>query len=316
MFDPAGAAWFDRHFAAPTPAQAGAWPAIARGRDALVAAPTGSGKTLAAFLFCLDRLVREARAGTLPDATEVVYVSPLKALSNDVHRNLERPLAEIAAIAADLGAPLPPIRAAVRTGDTSAVDRRAAVKRPPHVLVTTPESLFILLTSVSGRKALAAVRTVVVDEIHALAPDKRGAHLAISLERLDDLVTAAGLPRPQRVGLSATVRPIEVAARLLVGAGRPLPEIVDVGQRRDLDLAIEVPKDELGAVCTNEQWVEVYDRIADLARALSIRNSTSSRRPRTSRRSPAKWAAIASRSRAWPAGTRILISWRPSRVSS
>jgi ATP-dependent Lhr-like helicase len=266
VFDPAVAAWFERRFAAPTAAQARAWPAIARGEDALVAAPTGSGKTLAAFLFCLDRLVREARAGELPDATEVVYVSPLKALSNDVHKNLERPLAEIAAVAEQLGAPFPAIRAAVRTGDTSAADRRAAVKRPPHVLVTTPESLFILLTSTSGRKALAAVRTVVVDEIHALAADKRGAHLALSLERLDDLVTGAGRPRPQRVGLSATVRPIEVAARLLVGAGRALPEVVDVGLRRDLDLAIEVPKDELGAVCTNEQWIEVYDRLAELAR--------------------------------------------------
>src|SRR4051812_12991439 len=173
MFHPVVHAWLTRKFGAATPAQALAWPAIASGRDALVTAPTGSGKTLAAFLFCLDRLVRKSYAGTLEDTTEVVYVSPLKALSNDIHRNLEQPIAEICAIAEELGMPLAPLRAMVRTGDTSAMDRRAAVKRPPHILVTTPESLYILLTSVSGRRGLERTGTIIVDEIHALAGDKR-----------------------------------------------------------------------------------------------------------------------------------------------
>src|SRR5207249_2715734 len=183
-------AWFRRRFTDPTPVQAMGWPAIAEGRDVLLAAPTGSGKTLAAFLYCLDALVRKSMEGTLEDRTEIVYVSPLKALSND-------------------------IRTAVRTGDTTATERRQGAKRPPHVLVTTPESFYILLTSESGRRSLAATRTVIVDEIHAVAGDKRGAHLALSLERLEHLVASSGLPRPQRIGLSATIRPIETAARLL-----------------------------------------------------------------------------------------------------
>src|ERR1022692_1651843 len=291
MFHPVVETWLERRFGMPTPAQARAWPLIAAGKDVLVTAPTGSGKTLAAFLWALDRLVAEAIAvgGTLPDQTSILYVSPLKALSNDVRRNLEEPLGEIKTLAVELGYAAPEIRTAVRTGDTTAREGREAVRRPPHVLVTTPESLFILLTSESGRRALRDVRTVIVDEIHAVAPDKRGAHLALSLERLDALVatstsgTLEGSPLPpatgssgqspptptrlQRVGLSATVRPLEVAARLLVGGDRPPPEVVDVGQRRDLDLAVEVPEDELGAVCTNEQWAELYDRIATLARA-------------------------------------------------
>jgi ATP-dependent Lhr-like helicase len=198
-------------------------------------------------------------------------VSPLKALSNDIRRNLEEPLAELRALAPELGYPAPEIRTMVRTGDTSQQERREAVKRPPHVLVTTPESLYILLTSDSGRRALRDVRTVIVDEIHAMAADKRGAHLALSLERLEALVAghaekAGTTARLQRIGLSATVRPMDVASRLLAGT-RPAPTIVDVGQRRDLDLQIEVLDDELGAVCTNEQWAEVYDRVADLARA-------------------------------------------------
>lgn len=266
-FHPLVETWFERSFGRPTPIQERAWPAIARGEDALVAAPTGSGKTLAAFLACLDRLVRAAERGALADRTEVVYVSPLKALSNDIHRNLERPIAEMRALAPALDLALPEIRAMVRTGDTPEHVRRQAVRKPPHVLVTTPESLFILLTSVSGRKMLASVRTVILDEIHAVATDKRGAHLALSIERLDDLVRASGSPSPQRIGLSATVRPVEVAARLLVGSARPMPRLIDVGQRRDIDLAVEVPRDELGAVCTNEQWGELYDRIAELSRA-------------------------------------------------
>jgi ATP-dependent helicase Lhr and Lhr-like helicase len=265
-FHPVVQSWLGRKFGAPTPAQAQAWPLIASGKDVLVTAPTGSGKTLAAFLWALDRLVGKAIAagGPLPDRTSVLYVSPLKALSNDVRRNLEEPLGEIRALASELGYPAPEVRTAVRTGDTTARERREAARRPPHVLVTTPESLFILLTSESGRRALRDVRTVIVDEIHAVAPDKRGAHLALSLERLEALVGPAKL---QRVGLSATVRPLDVASRLLVGASRPLPALVDVGQRRDLDLGVEVPEDELGAVATNEQWVELYDRIASLARA-------------------------------------------------
>jgi ATP-dependent helicase Lhr and Lhr-like helicase len=267
MFHPVVDAWFRRRFTEPTPVQARGWPAIADGRDVLLAAPTGSGKTLAAFLYCLDALVRKAAAGALPDRTEIVYVSPLKALSNDIRRNLEEPLGELALVAAEMGSHAPAIRTAVRTGDTTATERRQSAKRPPHVLVTTPESLYILLTSESGRRGLAGARTVIVDEIHAMAGDKRGAHLALSLERLEHLVLASGGPRPQRIGLSATVRPIETAARLLVGTGRPLPAVVDVGQRRDLDLGVEVLRDELGAVCTHEQWGEIYDRVAELARA-------------------------------------------------
>jgi ATP-dependent Lhr-like helicase len=272
MFHPLVATWLARRFGAPTPAQARAWPLIGEGKDVLVTAPTGSGKTLAAFLSTLDKLVAEAIAngGELPARTSVVYVSPLKALSNDIRRNLEEPLAELRALAPELGYPAPAIRTAVRTGDTSQQERREAARRPPHVLVTTPESLYILLTSDSGRRALRDVRTVIVDEIHAMAADKRGAHLALSLERLEALVAGsshagADGARLQRIGLSATVRPMEVASRLLCGA-RAAPTIVDVGQRRDLDLKIEVLEDELGAVCTNEQWGEVYDRVADLAR--------------------------------------------------
>ncbi|WP_437692314.1 DEAD/DEAH box helicase [Sorangium sp. So ce176] len=264
MFHPVVDRWFRGRFGAPAPAQERAWPVIAAGRDALISAPTGAGKTLAAFLFCLDRLVRDAARGALEDRTDVLYISPLKALSHDVHRNLEQPIAEISAAMREAGLPAPGIRAVVRTGDSPAQERRAMAARPPHVLVTTPESAFILLTSESGRRALSGVRTVILDEVHAIAGDKRGAHLALSLERLEDLVVSRGGARPQRVGLSATVRPIEIAARLVAGA-RELPEIVDVGQRRDLDLAVEVPRDELGAVCTNEQWAEIYDRIAALS---------------------------------------------------
>jgi ATP-dependent Lhr-like helicase len=273
MFHPLVATWLARRFGAPTPAQARAWPLIREGKDVLVAAPTGSGKTLSAFLSALDTLVAQAIAngGKLPEGTSVVYVSPLKALSNDIRRNLEEPLGELRALAPELGYPAPAIRTAVRTGDTSQQERREAVRHPPHILVTTPESLYILLTSDSGRRALREVRTVIVDEIHAMAADKRGAHLALSLERLDALVQAhasktGATAKLQRIGLSATVRPMEVASRMLCGT-RPSPTIVDVGQRRDLDLKIEVLEDELGAVCTNEQWGEVYDRVADLARA-------------------------------------------------
>jgi ATP-dependent Lhr-like helicase len=267
---PPVAAWFAERFAAPTEPQRLAWPAIARGEDTLVSAPTGSGKTLAAFLVVLDRLVRRALDGALEDRLEALYVSPLRALSNDIHRNLERPLAEIRATAARLGIALPEIRAAVRTGDTPASERQAMLRRPPHLLVTTPESLFLLAGTPRGRALLAPVRTLIVDEIHALARDRRGSHLALTLARLDALADA----RPARIGLSATQRPIEALARLLVGAARsradgaPACTVVDLGHQRDLDLAIELPiSDELQAVAPTEQWDELLDRLAALIRA-------------------------------------------------
>jgi ATP-dependent Lhr-like helicase len=266
VFHPVVDRWFRQRYAEPTPVQAQAWPLIAAGQDVLLTAPTGSGKTLAAFLACLDRLFREAVEGRLEERTAILYVSPLKALSNDVRRNLDEPLRELCDAAVAAGLPAPEIRTAVRTGDTPAHERRQAGRRPPHVLVTTPESLFILLTAESSRQWLSQVRTVIVDEIHAVAGDKRGAHLALSLERLEELVRTGRGARLQRIGLSATVRPIETAARLLVGGDRPRPEIVNVGQRRDMDLAVEMIGDELGAVCTNEQWEEIYDRVAALAR--------------------------------------------------
>jgi ATP-dependent helicase Lhr and Lhr-like helicase len=268
-FSPLVARWFTERFGTPTPAQSGGWPPIARGEHTLIAAPTGSGKTLAAFLWSLDRLIRRADAGGLEDRTEVVYVSPLKALGNDVQRNLARPLAELGALAEGTGRTLPEIRALVRSGDTPASERQAMGRRPPHILVTTPESLYILLTAEGSRRWLASAGTVIVDEIHAVAADKRGAHLALSLERLDAL---AGRPL-QRIGLSATQRPIEEIARLLVGAahtdaaGNPSCTIVDVGHRRALDLAIEIPDQEIGPIATHELWAAVYDRIAALVRA-------------------------------------------------
>ena len=244
--------WFAARFGEPSEPQAQGWPLIAADNDVLIAAPTGSGKTLAAFLIAIDRLARQAEAGRLDDAVQVVYVSPLKALANDIHKNLERPLAELGFTGR--------IRAAVRTGDTLAGERQAMLRRPPHILVTTPESLYILLTSAGGRKLLRPARTVIVDEIHALVANKRGAHLALSLERLDHL--SGG---PQRIGLSATARPLEEVARFLAG-GRPLPQIVAVRDQRHWDLAVEVPAQELGPIATNEEWEERYQRLAELAR--------------------------------------------------
>ncbi len=269
-FHPVCADWFRRRFGAPTEPQVRAWPEIAAGHDTLVAAPTGSGKTLAAFFWCLDRLLRRGlEAGSLEDRTDVLYVSPLRALANDVQRNLEEPLGEIRALAAERGLDPPSIRVAVRTGDTTASERRRLALRPPHILVTTPESLFILLTSDSGRRALAGVRATIVDEIHAVAGDKRGAHLALSLERLDRLVAQAGGQLPARIGLSATQRPIEEIARFLVGAGPRAAgcRIVDAGHGRDLDLGIEVPREELSAVASLEAWDDVYARIVELIQA-------------------------------------------------
>jgi ATP-dependent Lhr-like helicase len=259
LFHPLVERWFRERLGTPTEPQRRGWPEIAARRDTLIAAPTGSGKTLAAFLGCLDRLVRQAAAGELADRTQVVYVSPLKALGNDVQKNLERPLFELRTMGAEQGLSLEEIRVAVRTGDTPAHERQRMMRKPPHILITTPESLYILLTSRGGRALLAPADTVIIDEIHAVADDKRGSHLALSLERLDALAERP----PVRIGLSATQKPIEAIARLLVGSTRPMPVVVDAGHRRDLDLGIEVARDEMGAVCTNEQWQEIYDRLAE-----------------------------------------------------
>ena len=253
--------WFVRKMSTPTEPQEQGWPHILAGRNTLISAPTGSGKTLAAFLICIDRLVRKAASGELRDRTEVLYISPLKALGNDIQKNLEVPLGEILADAGELGMLMPEIRTAVRTGDTLMSERRAMLKRPPHILVTTPESLYILLTADKSRAILRDVTTVIVDEIHAVADDKRGAHLALSLERLEALTHQV----PVRIGLSATQKPIEDVAQFLVGADRPAPAIVDVGHRRKMDLAVEIPDSPLGPISSNEQWDEIYARLAELA---------------------------------------------------
>ena len=295
-FHPLVREWFASQFEAPTGAQAEGWAAIAEGRHTLIAAPTGSGKTLAAFLTCIDRLVRAGLDGGLPERTEVVYVSPLKALSNDVQRNLSVPLEGIAALAEAHGTPLPEIRVAVRTGDTPQRERSLMAKNPPQVLITTPESLFILLTSESGRRGLRGVRTLILDEIHAVADDKRGSHLSLSVERLCRLADGP----VTRIGLSATQRPIEEVARLLVGSAPPPSQpspcqgegaaphvpapldsrlrgndgeregegveclIIDTGHARAMDMGLELPPEELGPIATHEQWASTLDRVADL----------------------------------------------------
>jgi ATP-dependent Lhr-like helicase len=263
-FHPAVAAWFSRTFDAPTPAQERAWPALEAGRHVLVAAPTGSGKTFAAFLAAIDQLVKEGLNAPLPDETRIVYVSPLKALSNDIQRNLEAPLTGIRAELAALQLPDVAIRAVVRTGDTSQSERAGMRRRPPHIVVTTPESLYILLGSQSGRDMLSTCRTVIIDEIHAIAGNKRGAHLALSLERLQALTG----PKLTRVGLSATQNPVEEVARFLVGAHAPGDScsIVDSGHARRRDLALELPPAPLEAVMSGEVWTQVYDRLAILVR--------------------------------------------------
>ena len=266
-FHPAVANWFGRTFPTPTPAQAAAWPAIAAQRHVLIAAPTGSGKTLAAFLAVIDELVKSGLAANgLPDETSIVYVSPLKALSNDIHRNLEAPLAGIREELAALGLPQIEIRTFVRTGDTPQAERARMRRQPPHIVVTTPESLYILLGSQSGRDMLASTRTVIVDEIHAMAGSKRGVHLALSLERLEAL---AGR-KLTRVGLSATQKPIEDVARFLVGTrnlnadGSADCTIIDAGHVRARDLQLEVPASPLEAVMSGEVWTQTYDRLAAL----------------------------------------------------
>jgi ATP-dependent helicase Lhr and Lhr-like helicase len=282
---PVVAEWFLAKFGSATEPQAQGWPAILRGDATLISAPTGSGKTLAAFLVAIDQLLRLAIAGELAPATQVVYISPLKALSNDVQKNLDGPLAEIQQLASARGYLCPPIRTGVRTGDTLPIERARMLRHPPHILVTTPESLYLLLTAGKSREHLRQVRTVIVDEIHAVADDKRGAHLALSLERLDALVCgenrlspgASLVGRdtpPQRIGLSATQNPIELVGEFLNGAnaGRVPATIIQVGQRRSLDLAIEIPScDELGSVTNNAMWEEVFDRLA--AHALAHRST-------------------------------------------
>jgi ATP-dependent Lhr-like helicase len=268
LFHPLVSGWFREKFGAPTEAQRLGWPSILNRSHTLIAAPTGSGKTLAAFLACLDQLVRQGIAGGLSDQTQVVYISPLKALSNDIRRNLEIPLLEISDLAAKEGIPLPEIRVQVRTGDTPPSERRLMIRRPPHILVTTPESFYLLLTAESGRKILSSVETVIIDEIHAVTRDKRGSHLALSLERLEALCKKP----PLRIGLSATQKPVEEIARFLVGSrridreGKPDCTVIDIGHSRQMDLAIECPVSPLSAVCSLEQWKEVYTRIAELIR--------------------------------------------------
>ena len=264
LFHPAVASWFESRFGAPTAAQAEAWPAIRSGRNVLIAAPTGSGKTLAAFLAALDSLFRQGLEGTLADETQIVYVSPLKALSNDIHRNLDEPLAGIRETVSRMGLPDVEIRASVRTGDTSPAERGRMLRRPPHVVVTTPESLYILLGSATGRAMLSTTRTIIVDEIHAVAASKRGSHLALSLERLAALAAAP----PLRIGLSATQKPVETVAQFLVGAGNgPTPpscDIIDIGHARARDLSIAVPGGPLEAVMSAEVWEQIYARLAAL----------------------------------------------------
>ncbi|MEK6236688.1 MAG: DEAD/DEAH box helicase, partial [Planctomycetales bacterium] len=275
-FHPIIQEWFRGKFAAPTDAQRLGWPSIRARKNTLIAAPTGSGKTLAAFLLGMDELLREGIDGSLADQTSVIYVSPLKALGNDVRRNLELPLREIRELAESQGISLPEIRSAVRTGDTPSSQRQAMVRRPPHILVTTPESLYLLLTSPKARNMLRSARTVIVDEIHALARDKRGSHLSLSLERLEALCETP----PLRIGLSATQKPIEEIAQFLVGVREPSGsavrepgelgsearngsqedsacEIIDAGHLRELDLAVVTPPSELSAVCSNETWDEI-----------------------------------------------------------
>src|SRR5256714_8374581 len=288
-FHPAVREWFLKQFPAPTEPQSAAWPAIKAGKHTLIAAPTGSGKTLAAFLSAIDDLVWKAIDGKLTDEVHVVYVSPLKALSNDIKINLQEPLNGIQHNLEAAGIKGVEIRTLVRTGDTPAKDRAAMTKKPPHIIVTTPESLYILLTSDGGRRILSTTRTLIVDEIHAMVDDKRGSHLSLSIERLQALVASrcAGLrpaageteaggtpadPGLVRIGLSATQKPIEEVARFLVGTrnieadGSPRCTIIDSGHVRKLDLAIEVPNSPLEALMSNEVWEEIYNRIAQLIR--------------------------------------------------
>ncbi len=257
-FHPVVQQWFRSAIGPPTSAQTRGWKSVRDGHHTLIAAPTGSGKTLAAFLTALDDLFTESLSGPLPDEVRVLYISPLKALSTDIHKNLEEPRQGIGRLAVEAGLREPAITAAVRTGDTSASERASMLRRPPHILVTTPESLYLLLTSDRSRQMLKTVRTVIVDEIHAVIGTRRGAHLALSLERLRRVVAQPVL----RLGLSATQKPIEEVARFLVPDGPAT--IVDEGHRRQTDLGVEIPRSPLDAVMSHEVWDEYYERLAAL----------------------------------------------------
>jgi ATP-dependent Lhr-like helicase len=252
--------WFTERFGTATEPQEQGWPHILAGKTTLISAPTGSGKTFSAFLACIDKLVRKAVSGKLADETEVVYVSPLKALSNDIQKNLDGPLSEIVALAEKQGIAMAEIRTAVRTGDTPMPERQAMLRKPPHIMVTTPESLYILVTAEKSRKMLRTVETVIVDEIHAVADDKRGAHLSLTLERLDKLAMRV----PNRIGLSATQKPIELVAQFLAGSNKITPIIVNVGHKRQLDIAVEVPASPLGPIASSVHWDEHFDRLVEL----------------------------------------------------
>ncbi len=265
-FHPAVSGWLHGRFGAPTEVQRRAWAVTTQHQHALIAAPTGSGKTLAAFLSAINDLVIESLEQGLRDQVYVLYVSPLKALSNDIQKNLQEPLAGIREHLAAMGLADAGIRDAVRTGDTPMVDRQRMRREPPHILVTTPESLFILLTSDSGRRSLSAVKSVIVDELHAVAGSKRGAHLLLSLERLDALCAESSSKAPVRIGLSATVKPLEAMARFLIGDREAPVHIIDAGHVRQRDIAIEMPRSPLTAVMANEVWGELYDRLAELIR--------------------------------------------------
>src|SRR5215213_739485 len=259
-FHPVVRQWFTSEIGEPTSAQLRGWESIAAGRHTLIAAPTGSGKTLAAFLTAINGLLRENCAAPLPDEVRIVYVSPLKALSADIHKNLAEPCAGIHRLAEEAGLRAPRITAAVRTGDTTQAERAAMLRTPPHILVTTPESLYLLLTADRSRQMLRTVRTVIVDEIHAVIGSRRGAHLALTLERL---AAVAGHP-VQRIGLSATQTPIEEVARFLAAGDADGCTVVDVGHRRDMDLGVEIPGSTLDAVRAHEVWEEYYDRLPAL----------------------------------------------------
>ena len=252
--------WFINKFGSPTEPQQQGWPYILAKKATLISAPTGSGKTFTAFLICIDKLFRDALNNKLEDKTQVLYISPLKALNNDIQKNLIEPLNEIIQLAESQGYSPQRIRIAVRTGDTLAKDRQNMLKKPPHILITTPESFFILLTAEKSRALLHDVKTVIVDEIHALANNKRGTHLCLSLERLELLTPDSFI----RIGLSATQKPLDEVGHLLVGNGRPLPIIIHIEYAKDFDLAVLVPKSELSAVASNEMWDEIYDRLAEL----------------------------------------------------
>ncbi|WP_455207910.1 DEAD/DEAH box helicase [Kaarinaea lacus] len=263
-FHPVVNDWFHKTFASATEVQRQSWPAIKRKQSTLIAAPTGSGKTLAAFLSAIDDLIRDGMGAPLPDETRVLYVSPLKALSNDIQKNLQQPLNGIRDMLLESGLPDICIRALVRTGDTPQAERNQMRRKPPQILVTTPESLYILLTSDSGRNILSTVRTVIVDEIHALAGNKRGAHLALSLQRLDALCTSHRHNKPTRIGLSATQKPITTIAEFLTGEPAHHCQIIDTGHTRERDLALELTSSPLQAVMPNEVWEEIYDRLTQL----------------------------------------------------